>query len=91
MVRKSYGKMRGTRQKMAGKKASVTRFLDTFEAGELVHVDFSTQRMPHPKFQGLTGRVLETRGGGYVIQIKDGNKTKTICLKSENLRKASTK
>lgn len=88
MVRKSYGKMRGTRQKMAGRRANVTRFLDTFKTGEMVHIDFSSQRMPHPKFQGLTGRIVETRGGGYVIQVKDGNKTKSVCLRAENLRKA---
>ncbi len=88
IVRKSYGKMRGTRQKLAGKKTSITRALSTFEEGELVHVDLSTQKFPHPRFQGKTGKILEARGNAYVVQVKDGNKLKKVCLKPDNLRKA---
>ena len=81
--------MRGTRQKLAGKKANLTRFMDTYEVGEIVHIDFASQIMPHPKFQGLTGKILETRGDGYVIQVKDGNKNKTVCLRAQHLRKVA--
>ncbi|MBS3054530.1 MAG: 50S ribosomal protein L21e [Candidatus Aenigmarchaeota archaeon] len=90
MVRKSYGKMRGTRFKMQGKeKPTVNDFLAQFQPGEKVHIDFSSHiGIPNPKFQGRTGTVLARRGNGYEIQVTDMDAVKKIYLKPEHLRKA---
>lgn len=87
MVRKSYGKMRGTRFKMHMEKSSVTRFLEQFIVGDIVKVDFASHRMPHPKFQGLTGRVVELKGNSYGVQVSDGGKSKVIFLRPEHLKR----
>ncbi len=87
MVRKSYGKMRGTRSKMAGRSSSISKFIDKFEVGESVHIDFSSHRIPHPKFQGFTGRVVEKTGKGYVVEVMNRNAVKKISLKPEHLKR----
>ncbi|HLD83832.1 MAG TPA: 50S ribosomal protein L21e [archaeon] len=90
MVRKSYGKMRGTRFKMQSSgKITVNRFLAKFEPGDKVHIDFrSHQGVPNPKFQGKTGMIISKRGNGYEIKVADMSAAKKIYLKPEHLRKA---
>ena len=89
MVRKSYGKMRGTRFKMQSKGTrTVNRFLVKFELGEKVHINFSShQGVPNPKFQGKTGTILARRGNGYEIEVADMSAAKKIYLKPEHLKK----
>lgn len=87
MVVKSYGKMRGTRFKMQMEKISLTRFMQEFRVGEVVKVDFASHRMPHPKFQGLTGKITEIKGSGYGVEVKDGGKAKVIFLRPEHLKR----
>jgi large subunit ribosomal protein L21e len=89
MVRKSYGKKRRTRHKLKlEKRIAITRFLQEFGIGDRVHVDISTNKnIPHPKFQGLTGKVVGKRGASYIVMVKDGNATKRIFIKPEHLKK----
>lgn len=42
--------------------------------------------MPHPRFQGLTGSVVERRGDAFIIALYAGNKLKTIISRPEHLR-----
>lgn len=42
--------------------------------------------MPHPRFQGLTGNVIERRGDAFVIELLAKNKLKTIIARPEHLR-----
>ena len=42
--------------------------------------------MPHPRFQGLTGSVVERRGDAFVIELMAKNKKKTIISRPEHLR-----
>jgi large subunit ribosomal protein L21e len=66
-----------------------TRILQTYKAGEKVHIVLEPSihdGMPHPRFHGLTGTVLGMRGASYVLEIKDGDKTKTIISRPEHLR-----
>ena len=88
MVQKSYGKMRGTRQKMRVKrKTPINAYLQKFKPGEHVHIDIiSSSPLQHPRFQGLTGVILEKRGRSYVVQVKDGNKLKQFFSRPEHLR-----
>lgn len=88
MVRKSYGKMRGTRKKLAKKRTlTVNAYLKTFKEGDRVHIDLvSSSPLPHPRFHGLTGEVIERRGRAYGVRIRDGHATKVIFLRSEHLK-----
>ena len=87
MVCKSYGKMRGTRFKLQMQKLSINRFLQQFRVGDTVKIDFTSHRMPHPKFQGLTGKVVDIKGSGYGIKVKDGGKSKVVFLRPEHLKR----
>lgn len=42
--------------------------------------------MPHPRFQGLTGSVIERRGDAFVIALRVGDMLKTIISRPEHLR-----
>src|SRR5687768_1761855 len=42
--------------------------------------------MPHPRFQGLTGNVVERRGDAFIIELYSKNKLKTIIARPEHLR-----
>lgn len=87
MVRKTYGKMRGTRFKLQMEKLPINRFLQQFKVGDVVKVDFASHRMPHPKFQGKTGKIVEIKGAGYGVQMTDGGKSKVVFLRPEHLKK----
>ena len=87
MVRKSYGKMRGTRNKMKfEKKLRIADYMKEYNLGDKVHVDFtSMENLPHPKFQGLTGEIIGKRGRAYMVRVRDINKFKVIMLKAQHL------
>ena len=68
--------------------SSITRALQEFEIGENVNVDIDPSAhkgMPHPKFQGFTGKIEGTQGDAYLVGIKEGNKHKTIIVRPEHL------
>lgn len=80
--------MRGTRQKLSkGKKTGITPYIRQFSVGQPVHIDFlSSSPLPHPRFHGTTGKVLEKRGKSYVVQFSDKNAVKKLVLRPEHLR-----
>ncbi len=90
MVRKSYGKMRGSRYKMQSRgKPTLNRYLKKFAVGQTVHVNYlPSSPIIHPRFQGLTGKITEKRGDSYGVLVKDGNKEKFLFLRPEHLRGA---
>ncbi len=89
MVRKSYGKMRGTRHKLKSRgKPTISKFLKDFNNGDKVCIDFvPSSKLPHPRFQGLVGTVVGKRGKSYIVEIRDGNAPKKLMLRPEHLEK----
>ena len=89
MVKKSCGARRGTRRKMRsrGSKA-ITRYLQEFEVGQSVNITISpdAKKFPSIKFQGSRGRIVEKKGRGYAVEVKDKNSTKKIFIKPEHLK-----
>lgn len=70
--------------------SSITRALQEFEEGESVSVviDSSVHKgMPHPRFQGYTGKIKGKQGGAYLVGINVGKKHKTLVVRSEHLRR----
>ena len=67
----------------------VTRVIQQFEIGQKVHVvcEPSIQKgMPHRRFHGKTGSVVGQRGRAWLVEIRDGNKFKTVISRPQHLR-----
>ncbi len=91
MVRASKGFRSKTRRKLKkrGKRTTITESLKEFNTGERVVVKINPsihKGMPHPRFYGRSGIVIEKRGNAYSIQIKDGNKQKILISRPEHLK-----
>lgn len=94
MVVRSKGFRSKTRHKLskhprARGKPPVTHSLRDYPPGTKVAVTINAsvhKGMPHPRFQGLTGNVVERRGEAFVIELMSKNKQKTIIARPEHLR-----
>jgi large subunit ribosomal protein L21e len=67
----------------------VTHSLRAYEPGTKVAIVLNPSihtGMPHPRFQGLTGTVVERRGGSFVLRVLVGNKPKVLISRPEHLR-----
>ncbi len=70
----------------------VTRSVQEFKPGESVHIriDPSIHKgLPHPRFEGRTGRVLGQRGRAFLVEVRDGRKLKTLIARPEHLSPAA--
>lgn len=68
----------------------VTRFLRLYAPGDKVVFDIDPtvhKGMPHRRYQGKVGVVVEKRGRAYVVETEVGGKTKTIIAKPEHIIK----
>jgi large subunit ribosomal protein L21e len=95
MVKRSKGirsKSRSILKKKPRNKGlkSITRALQKFNEGESVNIviDSSVHKgMPHIRFHGYTGKIKGLQGDSYIVGIKDGDKYKTLIIRSEHLRR----
>ena len=93
MVRKSKGLRSGTRRKFKSAvraKFKVTPYLQEFKANDRVILKFdpsSQKGMPDKRFKGKLGIVKSRRGEAYIIEIKDGKKSKEVISRPEHLVK----
>ncbi len=52
----------------------------------IIKIDSSTQKsLPHKRFHGKIGIVMDKRGRGYVVSVPQGNAVKQIIVRSEHL------
>jgi large subunit ribosomal protein L21e len=59
----------------------VTRYLQEFEPGSqvVVRLEASEPRgQPHPRYQGVTAKVVERVGRAYKLEFLDGGKRKQL-------------
>jgi large subunit ribosomal protein L21e len=99
MVKRSVGPRSKTRHKFS--KTPRTRgmpppshALREFPAGTKVDVIVNSAihgGMPHSRFHGLTGTVVERRGEAYVVDLPVGNKHKTLVARPEHLRASNVR
>jgi large subunit ribosomal protein L21e len=69
-------------------KPKLTKFLYEYENGAsvIIKIDSAQQKaLPHRRFHGKIGQVIEKRGRGYVIRVAQGNAIKDIILRTEHL------
>ena len=96
-MKMSKGPRAGTRYKLQRKPrdrglTKITLSLQTFEEGEkaVIKIDPSVHKgMPNKRFQGLTGTVVGSQGDCFVVEVKDGDKLKTVVSRPEHLRKVA--
>ncbi len=68
--------------------APLSRMLINYNPGDRVNIiiDPSVQKgQPHKRFHGLTGVIKGQRGRAYVVDVKVGNKVKTIIVRPDHL------
>jgi len=92
MTKKSRGFRSRTRFKIRQKPAyrpPINKFLREFKTNQTVVIlqePASQKGMPHPRFKGKNGVILEKRGNSYIVEILDGNKVKKIISRPEHLK-----
>jgi large subunit ribosomal protein L21e len=66
----------------------ISRAIQLFQEGDIVNIDIDPgiqNGMPHPKFQGRTGKVISHRGRAYMVEVRDGGLMKEVIILPEHL------
>jgi len=69
-------------------KPHIGKILQEYQVGSqvIIRMDSSVQKsMPHKRFHGKIGTIIEKRGRGYVISVPQGNSVKQIIVRSEHI------
>ncbi|HSV50128.1 MAG TPA: 50S ribosomal protein L21e [Candidatus Acidoferrales bacterium] len=69
-------------------KPKISKLLHDYEAGNevIIKMDSSVQKsMPHKRFHGKVGQIIEKRGRAYVVDVPQGEARKTIIVRTEHL------
>ena len=69
-------------------KPKLTKFLYEYETGAsvIIKIDSAQQKsLPHRRFHGKIGKVIDKRGRGYVISVAQGNSQRQIITRTEHL------
>jgi large subunit ribosomal protein L21e len=69
-------------------KPKIGKLLIEYETGSqvIIKMDSSVQKsLPHKRFHGKIGTILEKRGRGYVVSVSKGDAIKKIIVRSEHL------
>ncbi len=72
---------------------SVNKMLQEFEVGEKVHVGVNPSvhsAMPHRRFVGKTGKVVNKRGECYIVEVRDMDAVKDIIVHPAHLSRVSS-
>lgn len=88
-MRRSRGFRSKTRQKLKGGRFSIAESLQVFNPGDKVRFNINPavhSGMPHPRYKGEFGKVLEKRGRSFIVEMKAGDKVKRIIAKPEHLQ-----
>jgi large subunit ribosomal protein L21e len=69
-------------------KPKISKILQEYTPGSqvIIKMDSSVQKsMPHKRFHGKIGTIVDKRGRGYVVNVSQGNSIKQIIVRSEHL------
>ena len=69
-------------------KPKISKILQEYIPGSqvIIKMDSSTQKsMPHKRFHGKIGIIVEKRGRGYVVSVPQGDSIKEIITRAEHL------
>jgi len=82
---------RGLRLKPKDKgKVKIRKQMQSFNVDEMASISInpSYQSIPHPRYQGRTGRIVGKQGRAYFVGDKDGGQVKKILVTPEHLIKS---
>ncbi|MFW9886623.1 MAG: 50S ribosomal protein L21e [Candidatus Thorarchaeota archaeon] len=94
MVKKSHGYRARTRSLMSKNVRqrginSLSKLLVDYDIGQRVDIVINPgvhKGMPHRRYHGRTGVVMGKRGRGIVVDVKLGNATRTLIIRSDHLQ-----
>ncbi len=69
-------------------KMQLSKLLQEYQPGNsvVIKIDPSVQEgMPHRRYHGKVGKVVDMRGKSYVVSVKQGNACKEIIVRPEHL------
>jgi ribosomal protein L21E len=92
MVKRSKGAFNGRTRKLKGKSVvSVAQMVRTFNVGDKVVITPRArwEGMPHLRYSGRQGTILERRGKSYVVEVRDYAVRKSIIVGPIHLKIAS--
>jgi large subunit ribosomal protein L21e len=92
-LRKSRGYRAGTRRLLKKEprergKIRISKLLYEYEPGNkvVVMIDSSIAKgMPHRRYHGRVGIIVDKRGRSYVVSVTQGDATKEIIVRPEHL------
>lgn len=64
-------------------------YLREYKVGEKVQVIIEPsvhKGMPHRRYNGLVGEIVEKRGSGYILRVFQGDKPKEISVMPDHIR-----
>ncbi|MEM0106761.1 MAG: hypothetical protein QXD11_02375 [Candidatus Micrarchaeaceae archaeon] len=70
---------------------AVKDFIKKFEIGDKVAIipKGNGKNIPHPRYKGKIGTILEKRGSSYVVEVRDMNAKKKLVVPSVHLEKVA--
>ena len=89
MVKASKGAFNRKTRKLKGKSVvSVAQLIRTFNVGDKVIIDPKAKfiGLPHLRYRGKHGVIIESRGKCYVVEVRDFNSKKSIIAGPVHLR-----
>ena len=92
-MRKSKGYRSGTRRLMTKEprergKMKLSKLLYEYQPGSrvIIKIDSSVHKgMPHKRYHGRVGNVINKRGRSYVISVTQGDAVREIIVRPEHL------
>lgn len=69
-------------------KPKLTKFLHDYETGSnvIIKIDSSQQKaLPHRRYHGKIGKIIDRRGRGYVVRVAQGNSARDLIVRTEHL------
>jgi large subunit ribosomal protein L21e len=92
-MRKSRGYRAGTRRLLKKEprergKIRISKLLYEYQPGSrvVIMIDSSIQKgMPHKRYHGKVGTVIDKRGRSFIVSVTQGEATKEIIVRPEHL------
>lgn len=81
-----------TKERGSRTTPSPEKYVREFQVNDrvVIMIDPSIHKgMPHRRYHGLVGRIVEKRGRGYIVEVMLGNKQKLLSLLPDHMRPLS--
>jgi large subunit ribosomal protein L21e len=94
MSKRSHGLFSGRTRHLARhhkpNRLTISKLMKNFDVGDKVAIvpKGNFKEIPHPRYRGRVGTVMERRGNAYVVELKLSNKIKrTLIVNQKHLER----